>query len=217
MASLSSRRNSAVNIYVNGKTADGLYDLAKRIGERPSRYSKAMQRAQAGLARRFQPATKREIRKAYGVKQAALNKGMAVATGLRQKGDYVALKASVRRISLLEFGGAWGGHKTDGATASILLGTRKTYGSAFIATVGFKGRASANGRAIYVRQRGPDGKRYGRGPLRRLYGPSIFEMLSPGSHTGSPALRVRTAVLGELESFYVTELARQITLELRNG
>lgn len=223
MPSLSHRRNSAAKLFVNGKRADGLRDLTNKIGKRVSRYSTAAERAKSSLARRFQPTAKREIRKEYGVKQATLNKRMAVASGIRQKGDYVSLQASVRRISLLEFGGKWGGRETPGATASIVLGGSKTYRGAFVASVGWRGssgKAVKGGtatKAIYARSMGANGRRAGRGPLVRLYGPSVFEMLSPGSHTNSPALRVRTAVISQLESFHVTELARQISLELRRG
>jgi len=223
MAALSHRRNSALKLFVNGRAADNLYGLSKRIGDRVSRYSQAAQRAQSSLARRVQPVAKREIRKVYGIKASTLNGRLALYNGLRRKGDYIALQASTRRLPLASFGGTWGGRSTPGATASVLVGQRKTYTSAFVARVGWRGASGGSlkddtaSTAIYVRQLQPTGRRVGRGPLRRLYGPSVFEMLSPGTHANQAALRVRGAVLSELETYYVGELARQIALELRHG
>lgn len=219
---MASRRNSAVKIYVNGSTANDLYGLAKRVGQQVSRLSAAAQRAQSSLARRVQPVAKREIRKVYGVKASLLNGRMRLETGTRSQSDYLSLWASTRKVSLLEFGGRWRGVKSAGATASILLGSSKTYTSAFIANVGWRGssgqavKADTVSRGIYVRQRGPDGKRYGRGPLKRLYGPSVFEMIgtSPKAHSADT---VRAAIVPQLQDFYVTELSRQIALELRRG
>lgn len=223
MAALSHRRNTALKFFVNGRAADNLYGLSQRVGKRISRYSQAAQRAQASLARRAQPVAKQEIRKVYGVKASTLNGRLSLYNGLRRKGDYIAIQASIRRLPLTAFGGAWGGRTTAGATASVLLGQRKTYTSAFMATVGWRGRSggavkdNTASRAIYVRQLRSDGRRYGRGPLRRLYGPSVFEMLSPGMHGNAAAQRVRGAVLSQLETYYTGELARQLVLELRHG
>lgn len=216
------RRNSSLKVYVNGSTANDLYGLAKRVGRQVSRMSVASQRAQASLARRVQPLAKREIRNVYGVKPSILNGRMRLESGARGKGDFLSLWASTRKVSLLDFGGRWRGLKSPGATASILLGTSKTYDSAFIANVGWRGasggavKSGTASRAIYVRQRGPDGKRFGRGPLKRLYGPSVYEMIgtSPKAHSRDT---VRAAIVPQLEDFYVTELTRQLALELRRG
>lgn len=223
MAALSHRRNSAIKLSINGRAADDLYGLSRRVGERVSRYSQAAQRAQASLARRVQPVAKREIRKVYGIKASDLNGRMALLNGLRRKGDYIALQASLRRLPLTSFSGAWGGRATAGATASVLVGQRKVYASAFIASVGWRGSSGAGvkagtaTKAIYVRQRRGDGRRVGRGPLSRLYGPSVFEMLSSGQHDNTASQRVRGAVMTELETYYVGELARQLALEARRG
>lgn len=219
---MGSRRNSAAKIYVNGSTADSLYGLSKRVGQTVSRMSRASQRAQASLVRKVQPVAKREIRKVYGIAATQLNNRMSLDTGRRGQSDYISLQASTRKISLVAFGGKWGGVKTPGAVASILLGTRKTYAQAFMASVGWRGSSGASVKAdtvstnIYVRSRGPDGKRVGRGPLRRLYGPSVFEMITtaPKAHSGD---MVASRVVPQLQEFYVSELTRQIALELRNG
>lgn len=220
-----SRKNSALKVYVNGSTANDLYGLAARVGQTVPRTAVASARAQASLVRKVQPVAKREIRKVYGIKASLLNGGLKLATGQRAAGDFISLQASTRRISLINFNGRWGGLKTPGAVASILLGTRKTYTSAFIASVGWRGTSGRSVKAdtvssnIYVRSRGSDGKRVGRGPLKRLYGPSVFEMLVPSAVPGgsNPAGRVRNEVLSQLQAFYVSELARQIALELRRG
>lgn len=222
LAGMYNRRNSSLKVYVNGSAANDLYGLAKRVGQQVSRMSAASDRAQKTLARRAQPMAKREIRKVYGVKASLLNGRMRLESSARTKGDFISLWASTRKVSLLEFGGRWRGLKSPGATASILLGTSKTYDSAFIANVGWRGasggavKADTVSRGIYVRKRGPDGRRFGRGPLKRLYGPSVFEMIgtSPKAHSRDT---VRAAIVPQLESFYVSELSRQIALELRRG
>lgn len=220
LAGMASRRNSAVKIYVNGRTANNLYGLAKRVGQQISRMSVASQRAQSSVARKVQPVAKREIRKTYGVKATLLNDKMRLETGARNQSDYLSLWASTRKISLMAFGGKWRGISTPGATASIMLGTSKTYDGAFIANVGFSGAGGVSrpgsGPAIYVRKTGPDGKRFGRGPLRRLYGPSVFDMIgtSPKAHSGDT---VSSRIVPQLQDFYVTELTRQIAMELRRG
>ena len=222
LAGMASRRNSAFKIYVNGKAADDLYGLSRRVGQTVSRFSVASQRARASLVRKVQPVAKREIRAVYAIKSSLLNDRMRLENGRRGKGDFISLWASTRRISLLEFAGRWTGAKSVGATASILVGKRKTYPGAFIADVGWRGASGSGVKAdtvragIYVRSRGPDGKRVGRGPLKRLYGPSVFEMINPSlaDHT---AKSVRNVIVPQLESFYVTELARQVALELRRG
>lgn len=219
---MASRRNSAVKIYVNGSTANDLYGLSRRVGQQVSRMSVASQRAQASLARRVQPVTKREIRAVYGIKASLLNDKMRLETGRRGGSDYLSVWASTRKISLIEFSGRWRGVKSPGATASILLGTSKTYTSAFIASVGWRGsrggavKADTVSRAIYVRKRGPDGRRAGRGPLQRLYGPSVYEMIGT-SRTPHGADTVRATILPQLQDYYVSELSRQIALELRRG
>jgi hypothetical protein len=215
------RRNSAVKLYVNGSTANSLYGLSRRVGQTVSRMSTASSRAQASLARRVQPVTKREVRKVYGIKASALNSRMRLENGTRKKGDFISVWASTRRLPLIDFGGRWGGVKTPGAVASILAGSRKTYAHAFAATVGWRG-ASGGGvkegtarRNLYVRSTGADGRRVGRGPLRMLKGPSVFEMIATSS-TGRSA-PVASVILPILQDYYVSELTRQIALELRRG
>lgn len=216
------RRNSALKIYVNGRTADDLYGMSKRVGRTVSRMSTAMQRAQASLARKVQPVAKAEIRKVYAVKPSLLNDKLKLQTGARAKGDFISLWASTRKISLIEFGGRWAGMKSSGATAGILVGASKTYAGAFIARVGWRGSSGAGVKAgtasrnIYVRSIGPDGRRAGRGPLRRLNGPSVYEMIrtSPKMHS---AQTVANAITPQLQSYYISELTRQAALELRRG
>jgi len=109
---MASRRNSALKIYVNGRVADGFYGLSKRVGQTVSRMSVASQRAQASLARRVQPLTKREVRKVYGIKASALTSRMRLETGTRKQSDYLSIWASTRKLPLIDFGGSWGGRRT---------------------------------------------------------------------------------------------------------
>lgn len=220
---MASRRNSAVKIYVNGSVANSLYGLAKRIGRQVSRVSTASMRAQASLARKVQPIAKREVRNVYGIKASLLNDRMRLdSNGTRKNSDYISLWASTRKLPLIAFGGTWRGVKTPGAVASILSGSSKTYAGAFIATVGWRGTSGSaivpgtSNRNIYVRSTGPDGQRVGRGPLRMLKGPSVWEMLATSPH-GASGKTVASVIIPQLQEFYVTELTRQLALELRNG
>ncbi|MEO5811547.1 MAG: hypothetical protein ABIU96_03925 [Rhodanobacter sp.] len=219
---MASRRNSAVKIYVNGKTANDLYGLSRRIGQQVSRVSVASQRAQASLARKLQPVAKREIRNVYGVKAGMLNDRMRLDSGTRKNSDYISLWASTRKLPLIVFGGTWRGVKSPGAVASILLGSSKTYAHAFIATVGWRGASGGaikdgtSNRNIYVRSMGPDGQLVGRGPLRQLKGPSVFEMIATTS-SGHDSKTVAAVIVPQLQEFYTVELARQMALELRRA
>lgn len=204
-----SRRNSALKFYVNGRRAQDLHGLTDVAGRVLSSYDTAVTRAVVGLRRRAVPAASRAVREEYGVKAGALTQRYQVQTGVRgrrgDRSDYLSLWASTRRIPLLDFGGRWSGRRSRGASASIERGRSKVYDSAFIATV--QGR-----RAIRVRAfDGSRGKRHGRGPLRMLYGPSAFEMVSGLDYRGS--ISAREIVMDELRTFYVAELRRQFKLQ----
>lgn len=203
-----SRRNSALTFFLNGRRAKDLHGLVDEVGNPLDAYDVAVQRAKVGLLRRAAPAASRSIRAQYNVKAGALSGKLRIEEGLRgrrgDRDDLISIWASTRRIPLIEFGGRWSGTKSPGATAEIERGGRKTYGSSFIATV--KGR-----RSIRVRKRDSTGKRYGRGPLQMLRGPSPFEMLSGvGGH--EPSMRAREQVVSELTVFYLGELRRQFRL-----
>lgn len=204
-----SRRNSALKFYVNGRRAKDLHGLTGVAGRVLSSYDTAVTRAVVGLKRRAAPAANRAVREEYGVKAGALSQRFKVQTGVRgrrgDRSDYLSLWASTRRIPLLDFGGRWSGRRSRGASASIERGKSKVYESAFLATI--EGR-----RAIRVRAfDGTSGKRNGRGPVRMLYGPSAFEMVSGLDYRGSVAARER--VIEELRTFYIAELRRQFKLQ----
>ena len=205
---MASRRNNALTYYVNGRRARDLNGLTDMAGRVLSAYDTATKRAVVGLKRRALPIVRRAVRQHYNVKAGALSDKYRVETGLRgrsgDRDDFLSVWASTRSIPLLDFGGRWGGRKTKGAVASIQRGQRKTYDGAFIATV--RGR-----RAIRVRQYDTArGKRHGRGPLRMLYGPSPFEMLSGLDHRGSQ--QAQRKVLAEMTDYYAAELRRQFKL-----
>lgn len=200
------RRNSAFKFYVNGSRARDLHGLTGVADQILSAYDTSVIRAVVGLKRRVLPVTSREVRKEYGIQARALQGRFRVEDGRRGKtgGDYLSLWASTRRVPLLDFQGRWGGRRAVGATASVEAGARKTYPGAFIAVI--QGR-----RAIRVRRRDEvTGKRHGRGPVRMLYGPSAFEMVSGLDHRGS--IGVRSAVMETLRTFYIGELRRQFKL-----
>lgn len=185
-------------------------DAVQRIRERLSGLSeeqlqKAADRALVTVIRRVQPVAKADIRERYGVRATALNDRFRVVKGSSRKGDpYLGVWASSRKISLIDFSGRWR-RKSAGATAQVKAGERRTYDSAFIATV--EGR-----RAIRVRsfKNGVDGARVARGPLRMLRGPSPFEMLL-GEDMANGA-----KVSEKLLTTYESEIARQLKV-LRRG
>lgn len=208
MASRVSRRNSALKYYVNGRTARDLHGLTDLAGNVLSAFDSATQKAFVGLQRRAGPAASRAVRQHYNLKASSLSAKFRVETGTkghytgtRDRDEFLSIWASTREISLIEFGGRWTGRRSAGATAGIeRAGGAKVYGSAFIATI--QGR-----RAIRVRRfNAGSGKRYGRGPVRILRGPSPFEMLAGVSQGASR--KVRDQVLDELHTFYTSELGR---------
>jgi len=217
MARVSSR-NRAVSVYYNGQTANSLYQLADRVGRAVSRFGEAELRARAGLKRRMLPAARREIRKHFNVRNSLLVDSMRVQEHNTRKGDALAIWASARRISLIEFGGRWRGpaRKRNGkgfaapATAMVVKQGRQQYQGAFIATI--RGR-----RAIRVRTYSGEGKRVHRGPVRMLYGPSPLYMMRPTDHhslVSRSAGDVRKTVVGEMQDFYVSELHRLYQLQV---
>ncbi len=206
-----SRRNSGFSITYNGRRANAFYDLAERVGQSVSRFGEAERKAKSGLRRRMEPVAAREIRKLINVRRGTLSGTMRVETKTHREGDALSLWASARRISLLEFGGRWGGRKTEGATAEVLRGQRTLLRSRFIVSV--KGL-----RAIRKRQfnRGT-GKPYPRGPLKMEWGPSPLYMLRP---TDTPdrltnaARTIKRAVVTQLTDFYINELRRLYKLDI---
>lgn len=210
-----SRRNSALKFYLNGLAARDLHGLTDLAGNLLDAYDVSVIRARAGLYRRAEPAAKRNVRAVYNVRASALADRFRIEEGVRGRGrdseELLSIWASTRSLSLIEFGGRWRGPArrkrgrfAPGASAEIVRGQRKTYESAFIATI--QGR-----RAIRVRSfDGARGRRHGRGPVRMLRGPSPFEMLSGVGH--EPSRQVRDATLSELTTFYFAELKRQFRM-----
>lgn len=205
----SNRNNNVLKFYVSGRRAKGLHGLSDLAGNTLNRYDLSVQRAFVGLQRRAGAAASQEVRGSYNVRASALRGRYRVETGAqgyrtgkRGRDDFLAIWASTRQISLLEFGGRWVGRKSAGATASIGVGESKTYDGAFIATI--KGR-----KAIRVRSwDSAKQKRHGRGPVRILRGPSPFEMLS-GADGNARALTTRRRLIDRFHTYYSTELRRQ--------
>jgi hypothetical protein len=198
--------NRALRFTVNGKGAADLSDLAGIPDRILSRFNTAVQRATVGVKRRAGPAASRELRAGYNIRAGALRGKIEARESRSRFGDTIELWATARRTSLIEFGGKWRGPNSPGATAAIARGSSQTYKGAFIATI--QGR-----RAVRVRSfNSATGRRFGRGPVRILRGPSVFEMLS-GIDGNGPSIKVGRNVLAELTEFYVAELRRQYALE----
>ncbi|GAB3305628.1 hypothetical protein [Luteimonas notoginsengisoli] len=180
---------------------------ARLSGLSEAALNRSIQRTLAGAKRRFEPAAKRVIRDSYGVKARDLSGKFSVRTGLDDDGEYVALAAGTKGIPLLSFGGRWRGPArrkgrwAPAATAEVRKGDRKTYSSAFIATI--------NGtRRLVARQlvRGAGGARDPRNRLRTLTGPSPVQMVEGDND------RNAQAIADEVNTFMADELARQVLL-----
>lgn len=124
--------------------------------------NKLVDRATATLMRRIVPETRRDIQAEYNLPARRILPFLSA-----RRGDgYVELTGSKRGIGLVQFGGRYGGRKTEGAVAQV----RKAelahfYGGTFIANL-------RGGNRQIVARFGPK-----RLPLRTLYGPSIAQML----------------------------------------
>lgn len=209
MARNRNRNGQALMFSLNGRRANNAYGLEQLVGRYIGRVDVAKKRAAAGLVRRAGPAVSRNIRKEFNVKASQL-RGKITA---KDTGDSLRVYAFNRRIPLMAFSGKWGGRRTPGATASVLRGGGEVYQSAFIRNV--------NGlRSIRVRKRKGGGKRYGRGPLQMLYGPSPRDMI--GGRRSDPEnrndrgfypTRVREESVAELVQFYVAEIKRLMDVE----
>lgn len=149
------------------------------------------------VRRKAQPIAKRIVRAQYGVQSTALGDAFDAVSGTDGGRAFVALKARVAPISLIRFGGKWR-KRSAGASAEISRGDRKTYQSAFIATM------PNGGRHIFARALQGSGKRAPRLPLRRLHGPSAYQMVQ--GRNGETAEQVNA----ELAQFAATETMRLI-------
>lgn len=215
MATRIRNSNSAIKFYLNGRRARDLHGLTDLAGGLLDAYDTSVVRAATGLVRRAEPAAKRNIRAVYNVRAGALAGKFRIDEGAKgrrgDRDDLISIWASTRDLPLMEFGGRWrgparrrNGRIAPGASAEILRGKRKTYDSAFVATI-------AGRRAIRVRSYDSSrGRRHGRGPVRMLRGPSPFGMLSGIDY--EPARQVRDATLSDLTTFYFAELKRQFRL-----
>lgn len=145
--------------------------MAARLeGVSESALQKQAARAMVSVRRKAQPVAKRIVRQVYGVQAGAISDAFDAVSGTEGGQAYVALRARVAPVSLIRFGGRWSKRGT-GATAEIVRGERKTYASAFISVM------PNGGRHIFARAPQGNGKRAPRLPLRRLHGPSAYQMV----------------------------------------
>lgn len=188
-----------------GQTDIGaLARLAARVdGLTKAAISKADSRSIASVRRRFEPAAKRAIREVYTVRAGDLKGRFSVRSGKVEGSEYLSLRASTQKLSLIAFNGRWGGRRTPGATAGIQVGKRKVYKSAFIARIGGQ-------RRMVVRQFSRDATapsgRDGRRKLRLLSGASAFQMVMGENEI------VASKLAREMNEYRSSELVRQLQL-----
>ncbi len=150
----------------------------------------ARTRAIGTLARRLPVQARRDIQAEFNLRASRINAGLSV----RREDGAVVLIGAKRGIGLIEFGGRWGGRKTEGAVARVRKDEAPyVYAGTFIAI----GRS--NNRHIFDRE----GKR--RLPIKTLYGPSVAVMLR------YPARRERLADFAqEIAASELDRLTRSI-------
>lgn len=176
---------------------------ARLEGVSERRLLQAGNRAISSVRRRFEPAAKRAIRTNYNIKAGDLSGQFKVMSGNDGTGEYMELAASNRAVPLINFGGRWRGRRSPGATAQIRKGERKTYQSAFIATI--NGRRGMYARQFSRDSNSPSG-RDPRNKLRRLTGPSPLQMVRGLGDENA------TRIAAEMTDFLSTEIQRQIQL-----
>jgi hypothetical protein len=172
--------------------------IAARLdGVSESALQKQAARAMVSVRRKAQPVAKRIVRQMYGVQAGAIGDAFDAVSGTDGGQAFVALRARVAPVSLIRFGGRWS-KRGAGATAEIMRGERKTYESAFISVM------PNGGRHIFARAPQGSGKRAPRLPLRRLHGPSAYQMVQ--GKRGETAEQVNA----ELSAYAADETLRLI-------
>lgn len=189
--------------------------IARVEGVSAAAIHRADTRALATVRRRFEPLAKRHIREIYSIRLKSLAGGFSVRTGDDGAGDYLVLHASTKKLPLIDFGGKWRGpaRRRSGAwapaaSAQIIRGRSKTYGSAFIATL------RSGRREIFERQfsRDREGTGSGRDPrnkIRALRGPSPYQMVRGIDD------RVAEQIAGEMNALRLQEVKRLLRVERR--
>ena len=175
---------------------------ARLDGLSESALQKQSARAMVSVRRKAQPIAKRIVRAGYGVQSTALGDAFDAVSGTSGGRAYVALKARVAPISLIRFGGKWR-KRSAGATAEITRGDRKSYESAFIAIM------PGGGRHIFARAPQADGKRTPRLPLRRLHGPSAYQMVQGRNGETAKLVNAELAEFASTETMRLIESARK--------
>lgn len=161
---------------------------------------RVVERAKATLRRRLATETRRLVSQEYGVSTREL--GKRITTESDSSG--VTVFGTTPRVPLIKFGGRYGGKRTAGATAEILRGTRKTYGSAFLS----KGKKNIVARGL----KPGSNQRYGRLPVVVLHGPSPKSMVLGGGTPGpTPASKVAD-IAGDI---FGSEVDRLVNVELK--
>lgn len=139
---------------------------ALRLGRTAQQLQQLQQRATGTLRRRMPVAARRDIQQEYNLTASRINKGLT-ATAIE---GGVQITGSSRGIGLLQFGAR---QTRKGVTYAIKRGQRQLEESAFIQV---PAKARASGPQVFVRKY-QGGKRVGRYPIVREFGPQIAQML----------------------------------------
>lgn len=142
------------------------FDLtAQFLRNKEGEISSAVPEVAAELLRKLPSKAKAEIRRLYAIPARKLSGVLST----RRSSDAVELVGSGQGMSLVTFGGQYGGRSTPGATVRVTQS---------------RGRAVVLGSfipksipQIFEREKLPSGARVGRYPIKKLWGPSGAQML----------------------------------------
>lgn len=173
--------------------ARAVLDAAKRLSEIPARVAVVQRRALGTLRRRWPVIARRDIQTEYALSARRVREGISVRTAL----EGIELVGVARGVGLRNFGTR---KSAEGLSYTALRGKRG------FRRQGFENRYRGTPIAF---ERTPisGGKRVPRTPIRRLYGPSLAQMLRKGDRperVGQGGLAVITA-----------EIDRQLLRSLR--
>ncbi|ALN83062.1 hypothetical protein [Lysobacter antibioticus] len=167
--------------------ANAVLDTAKRVSEIPAKIALSQRRALGTLRRRWPVIARRDIQTEYALSAQRIRAGISVRTTR----EGVELIGVARGVGLMNFSAR---RVTEGLTYSARRGTRGLRRS------GFKTRYRGTPIA-YERTPISGDKRVPRTPIRRLYGPSLAQMLRKGDRPermGQAGLDVITAEIDRL-------------------
>lgn len=150
--------------------ADAVLKAARELERWPDRIVLAQRRALGTLRRRWPVMARRDIQTEYALKAQRIRDDLSVRTTAQG----IQLVGHARGIGLRQFGAR---RTKEGLRYSVFRGVYKVRTSTF--------QQDRNAIPVaFERVRRPDGRRVGRTPIQRVYGPSVAQMLRKRERPG---------------------------------